>query len=64
METYAIPRSSGHGAGYGRQPSPECCHCRYSEREGDALMCRLNPKLRRYANQWCEAWEREPGIEG
>ena len=41
-----------------------CKHCRFSEREGDSLMCRWNPKLRRYANQSCERWEREPGIEG
>ena len=66
MDPYAISRSSGHGAGigYGMTIRHECMHCRFSEREDDALLCRLEPKLKRYANQWCQRWEREPGIEG
>ena len=58
--------AGGHGAGfgYGMTPRLECAHCRYSEREGEFLMCRLHPTLRRYANYACRDWEREPGIEG
>lgn len=57
---------SGHGAGigYGMTPRNECKHCCFSERDGDALLCRREPALRHYANRGCEHWEREPGIEG
>jgi hypothetical protein len=66
MQTSPNPISTGHGAGigYGMTVRKESEHCRFSERDGDTLLCRLKPTLRRYANRACEHWEREPGIEG
>lgn len=66
VRTDIFPKPTGHGAGvgYGMTVRQECKHCRFSERDSDVLLYRLEPRLQRYANQCCPSWEREPGIEG